>query len=273
MTNSLAILVLSCDKYADVWQPFFSFFHKYWSDCSYPIYLGTNGKVFTSDKVKQVFSNRNTTWSDELTAILNQIPEKYVLIILEDYFIYKKVSNRAIEQAIELMDTMNAAYLKLAAFPIKYDKLWPHKAIEGVNGYGEIEKGSEYRVCLQTAIWEKNSLLELLDPKEDPWQFEIEASKRSNSFNKTFLTVLSDPGINKVHGPIEYYCTAVTAGKWMRGAVELCKKEGIIIDTTNRKVESRIESFKRKLYIAMPIPFRKVVDFIQNKVRKGMQWN
>ncbi len=42
-TNSeLAILVCSCDKYADVWEPFFKLFFKFWPDCPYPIYLLSN---------------------------------------------------------------------------------------------------------------------------------------------------------------------------------------------------------------------------------------
>ena len=40
--NKLAILVLSCDKNCDLWPPFFSFYQKYWKDCNYNVYLGTN---------------------------------------------------------------------------------------------------------------------------------------------------------------------------------------------------------------------------------------
>ena len=37
-----SVLVPSCDAYADLWIPFFALFWRYWSDCPFPVYLGTN---------------------------------------------------------------------------------------------------------------------------------------------------------------------------------------------------------------------------------------
>lgn len=266
--KNTAILVLSCDKYADIWQPFFLFFQKYWSDCPFPVYLGTNEKIFSFERVKQIFSHRKTTWSDELQSILHQIPEKNILLILEDYFIYKKVNNAAIFKLLDVMDRRNAAYIKLGAFPIKYNPLWPYKTLADNPELGAIEKGAQYRVCLQTAIWNKETLLNLLNVNENPWQFEIEASKRSNAIEQEFLLVVSDPKQKVVHGPIHYYCTAVTSGKWMRGAIRLCQKENIAIDTTQRKTESVAEEWRRKIYIALPLPVRKAVNYAQSLLKK-----
>ena len=263
--KSTAVLVLSCDKYADVWKPFFLFFSKYWKDCPFTVYLATNDAIFSFNNVKQLFSHRKTTWSDELHIILNQIPEKYVIIILEDYFIYKKVKNEEIIKMIDIMQLNDAAYLKLGAFPSKYDELWPYKPLINEPRIGEIEKGSKYRLCLQAAIWNKDILLSLLNPSENPWQFEIEASKRSNTLINPFLCVISDKNKKVVHGPIQYYCTAVTSGKWMRGALKLCKEENIEFDTSCRPIETFREELIRKLYIALPIPLRKVINFIKIK--------
>jgi hypothetical protein len=267
LENNTAILVLSCDKYADVWQPFFLFFEKYWGNCPFPVYLGTNEKQFTFKNVKQIFSHKKTTWSDELKTILEQIPEKYIVLILEDYFIYETVKNEDIKKIVEVMQLNNAAFTKLGAFPSKYNELWPHKPLIGESTLGVIEKGSKYRLCLQTAIWDKDILLSLLEPKENPWEFEIQASKRSNQIENPFLCVLADPSKKIVHGPIQYYCTALSAGKWMRGAVKLCKKEGVDIDLTTRPVESLYEELKRKLYIALPIDLRKFIDYLSHKTK------
>ena len=269
MDKNTAILVLSCDKYADAWLPFFLFFEKYWSNCPFPVYLGTNEKEFKFKNVTQIFSHKNTTWSEELQIILKQIPEKNIIIILEDYFIYKTVNNETLIKLIDIMEAQNAAYLKLAAFPKKYDELWPHKPLLKQPEIGLIEKGSKYRVCLQVAIWNKDILLGLINPSENPWQFEIEASKRSDLLNNPFLCVLADPKQKKVHGPIQYYCTALTAGKWMRGAVKLCKKENISLDLGQRSVETLYEELIRKFYIALPISFRKLIDYLGNKTKSN----
>jgi len=267
LKNNTAILVLSCDKYADIWNPFFLFFRKYWANCPFPIYLGTNEKQFDFENVKQIFSNRKTTWSDELTVILKQIPEKYIIIILEDYFIYKTVINEEIFKLIAIMEEQDAAYMKLGAFPKKYDSLWPHTILANEPGIGIIQKESKYRLSLQTAIWNKEILLNLIKPTENPWEFEIEGSKRSNLIKNPFLCVIANPSEKKVHGPIKYYCTALSAGKWMRGALKLCEKENIKINLKDRPVESLYEQLARKFYIALPINLRKVVDYGKHKLK------
>jgi hypothetical protein len=268
LAHSLSILVLSCDKYSDIWRPFFQFLEKYWSDCPYTIYLGTNTKQFRTNGVIQLFSNEVSNWSDETKKIVSQIPEDYVLIILEDYFINGKVNTKEIEQLFQVMQTEYAGYLKLAAFPKKYNELWPYGVLTTHPHLGAIEKGARYRVCLQTAIWNKQTLLELLRSGESPWEFEIKASERSVERPEQFLTVVPKPGVKIVHGPVPYYCTALSAGKWMRGAIELCKKEGITIDLSARSAETYREELFRRAYIGLPIAVRKIVDFFNSKISK-----
>ena len=41
-TSDTAILVASCDRYSDLWGPFFGVLAKRWPDCPLPIYLGMN---------------------------------------------------------------------------------------------------------------------------------------------------------------------------------------------------------------------------------------
>ncbi len=268
--NTTAILVLSCDKYSDIWPVFFDFFDMYWAHCPYPVYLGTNFAKFERKGVTQLFSNKRTTWSDELATILEQIREKNVILILEDYFIYKQVDNKALDDIIALFDRKNAAFCRLACFPRMYDELWPFKSIKDTLDHGEILPGAKYRVCLQTALWNKNDLKSLLRSDEDPWQFEIEGSKRTSELNKPFLCLITDPRNKEVHGPITYYCTALSAGKWMRGAIKLCRENNIQIDS-NRPIESRLLTLKRYIYIHSPIGVRKLFDFIQH--RSKQLWN
>lgn len=264
--KNTAILVLSCDKYADAWQPFFLFLKKYWSDCVFPIYLGTNKKYFVFPNVKQIFSNKTTTWSDELKTILEQIPEKNIIIILEDYFITKPVNNKAILDLVDVMEKTDASFLKLGLFPTKFNSLWPHTSLKNFDNIAAINKGSKYRICLQIALWNKEHLYELLKDNENPWQFEIGGSKRANQTNQLFLTIIPDKKARYVHGPINYLCTALTNGKWMRDALRLAKKENIKIDTSNYPIETYWEEVKRKLYSSSPILIRQGVDFISSRL-------
>ena len=103
---------------------------------------------------------------------------------------------------------------------------------------GEISKGADYRLSLQTAIWQKQTLLELLREGESAWELEINGTKRSNNLDVPFMCVTGD-------SPIPYFCTGVVRGKWVREAVELCEREGIEVDLTVRSVQTPIDRFLR----------------------------
>ncbi len=264
--NKLAILVLSCDKNRDLWPPFFAFLRKFWIDCPYKIYLGTNFLKTDEENVETINSNKNSNWSDELAIILDQISEECVLIILEDYFIYKIVNTIEVKNAFSCMQYNKAAFIMLACFPYKYKSIWNFKSLPDDTRYGEINKTSAYLVNLQVGIWNKKILSELLVDGESPWQFELEASKRFAKKNYISLCVQGDRWKNYVHGPITYLCGALTKGVVMRDAIRLCKRENISINITEKRVETAYEEIRRRFYIGLPLSIRKAIGFIKSRV-------
>src|SRR5262249_11393787 len=42
LENRTAILVASCERYCQAWRPFFTLFQRYWPDCPYQVFLGTD---------------------------------------------------------------------------------------------------------------------------------------------------------------------------------------------------------------------------------------
>jgi len=267
--KNLAILVQSCDSFSDLWNPFFSFLFKNWPDCPYNIYLTTNELVFNHHKVITINTDTLSTWSERLSIAVELIQEDYVLLLLEDYFIYKPVNTSMIESLISTASENDSAYFKIACFPPKYDELWPNKPFKNYSNIAEILPGAKYRVDTQIALWNKKALSELILKKESIWQFEINASVRSVSIDKPFLMLIGDKTIKYVHGPVTYYCTAVSRGKWMRGAIKLCKKEGISIDISKRKTETLFENIYRSFYISLPLFLRKLIDYTSHIFRRN----
>ena len=49
LANDVTILVNSCDKYEDAWEPFFKLFSIQWPECPYKIILNTESKNFSCD--------------------------------------------------------------------------------------------------------------------------------------------------------------------------------------------------------------------------------
>lgn len=256
--SNTCVLISSCDKYYDLWDPFFHFFEKHWPSCPYPVYLATNHKVYQRKNVRQVFSGINSTWSEETEAILKQLPFDYIIYLQDDYFILKPVHQPAVERLLEKTKNYNAAYLRLFPAP-------GPDAVFNDDELGLISPGAAYRTSLQGAIWQKQTFISLLDKKESPWAFEVNGGSRSSS--DIFLSLKPQQGNYKYHTyPISYYyLTAVLRGKWRRDAAALCKKEGVTLDTTYRSIESYRETLNQQVYEALPLFFKKIADYLSNK--------
>ena len=80
------ILILSCDKYNDLWGPFFTLFWQYWPDHSFKVYLGSNLLVYNDPRVKTIDIGEDNNWSHGLLKILELIDTPYIILMLEDFF-------------------------------------------------------------------------------------------------------------------------------------------------------------------------------------------
>ena len=228
--NKVAVLISSCDNYQDLWEPFFTLFFRYWPDCPYPVYLGTNHLMYDHPRVKTIAIGDETDWSSDFHRMLERIPQPYVIVMMEDFLPTKSVDTAKIEKLITYMEAKGAGCLRLCPRP-------DLSCLDNPEA-GEISKGADYRLSLQAAVWNKQTLLELLRDGESAWELEINGTKRSNNLDVPFMCVTCD-------SPIPYFCTGVVKGKWVREAVELCEKEGIEVDLTVRSVQTPVDRFLR----------------------------
>ena len=82
--NDVTILVNSCDKYEDAWEPFFRLFHMQWPDCPYKIILNTESKTFLCDyiSVETIHTCECNTWTERVKKALSKIDTEFVLFFL-----------------------------------------------------------------------------------------------------------------------------------------------------------------------------------------------
>lgn len=235
--NSMAILVCSCDKYEDVWNPMFEMFFKFWPDCPYDVYLLTNEKEYKHPRVKTLTTGEDVTWSISFRRALNQIEEKYVFIIMEDYILQSKVLNKDFMDALLYMEKNNVDCFRTFPAPrptVKIDSC-------GDFQLGKIEKNVPYRVCLQAGIWRRDYVLSVIDDKDSAWQFEYLGSKRSSKDGSYFVSVWDKtPRLM-----LDYYCTGVIQGYWIKEAIDLCESNGVHVDTTHIPLEPTKVRLKR----------------------------
>ena len=82
------VLVASCDKYADLLNPFSVLWRKYWADCPFETVLVTETSPCIEKGVfdRIIACGKGGDWCDRLIAALDQIKTTYVLMLCDDYF-------------------------------------------------------------------------------------------------------------------------------------------------------------------------------------------
>ena len=225
MPDSTSLLVVSCDAYRDLWEPFFTLLFRYWPDCPFPIYLGSNHATYPDRRVAQLAIGEDRDWSSNLIKMLGSISSPGVLLLQEDFLIDRPVQTKKVTQLIEYANSKSAACLRLMPIP------GPDEPCSGQPELGVIRKGAAYRVSLQAAWWRKESLVAIARAGESPWQFENSGSRRSDALPAPFLSLREGIGF-----PLDYYTTAVFRGYWEPGAVALCRRENIPVDLRRRSI-------------------------------------
>ncbi len=228
MDKLLSIYVSSFDDYADIWKPFFTRFFKYWPDCPYPVHLGAVRKSYDDARVQALHSEDHKNWSSRALTHLQQLDSKYVLMMLEDYMLDRVVENGEIEKIVTLMEIYDLHAVRL------YPEPRPAIAMPGVPTLGFQGLGQLNRTSTHATIWRRQSLIELIRPGESLWEFEINASIRSNRF---------PGGICGCWKPALHYVMAIGKGRWFRRALRSLARDDIHPDLSVRRVQTHGEEF------------------------------
>ena len=226
--KDVTILVNSCDKYEDAWEPFFRLLKIQWPECQYDIVLSTETKVYICDylSVRTINSETQLSWSSRLKNTLNQIDTKYVLFFLEDFFLLEKVQTDIFELALKLIEsdekigliTFNKRNLG-AIFPSKpdYD-----------NSFIKVGKNVHNRTNVLVGLWRKEAYMKLIVDGEDPWQYEKNSNIRSKYAGFDIYTQnyeASFPAFRYCMNPKDGF--GITGGKWLNKNQEFFESKGI----------------------------------------------
>jgi len=180
MNSSIPLIVSSCDKCSDLWQPFFYFLKKNWSDFKRKVYLCTDSKSFTYEGFDIACPLRmpsGSTWSENLITLLKGIDEDYVLLMLEDFWLKGKVDEPQLHQCEEIMkNDLTVGFICLVH---QLDSLLDNPTSEKYPNLIEYGRHTPYRVTTQAGLWRRDYLLSLLKRHESAWWFEMFGSKRS----------------------------------------------------------------------------------------------
>ncbi len=262
MENNCAILVNSCDRYEEAWNPFFTLFKKYWPECPFPLYLNTETAVCKIDGVTTLVQkdDRNIAWSDRLRNAVERIESEFVLLFLDDFFLMERVNHKEVIRTVEIMKQEE----DIAVFYFKHST----GQIPSVCEYGDylrMDPNKKYILNFQVGLWRKSALLELIQPGLSPW--EIEENKTPRIQEKWRFYCPQKGSYTDCSQDVFPYLWALKAGygicksKWLWNNKKFFKKEGIKVefqklgqmskftyqtDEMKRKIKQRIESIRKK---------------------------
>lgn len=260
--NNMTILVNSCDKYSDLWEPFHHFLFKNWPSLKtynqhVPILFISNSDSYDNPRIKSVRIPNETSWSDTFLEALDQVETDYVLILLEDYIIAKPVNEARLQELFLGMQKAGAAYLQIGADnPIFTTGAW-HSTIQGLRFAG---KHDQWRISLQSCIWLKEDLKWILKKGEGIWDFEFFGSRRSEEMKKPFLKTMNNHPISYLNGAQEGYLST-NVMRWIHENGGTITATKLPLDE-EQKMKFAIQRLKGVIYWEFYYPFKEFVKSI-----------
>ncbi len=238
-TKEYSILVNTCDKFEDCWNPFFQLFKTYWPNCGGKLFLNTEYKDYSYEGLEitaikgceshNVPRSKRETWSRCLRYALEAIPDDIVLYLQEDYFLKAPVSNDIVEKYVGIM----LDNPKIKCIYISNPSTWHDEPSQYDNLY-YVKRYQRYRVSCQAAIWRKDELLRLIRDYESAWEFEEFGSKRSSKMNNLYLGVPRSYVFDGFFEIIPYIYTGIVQGRWFEPTKPLFESHGIKMDYSRR---------------------------------------
>lgn len=234
--HNCIIVVSSCDAYSDAWSPFLQLFDRYWPNCPWQTWWISNRLKVEHPRVRTFPVGDDKGWASNLLKLLDDQRPDSIIYLQEDYFLQTPVDSSRLQDVITFARSTDVGYIRLTGSPD------PDLTHENTFGLGELSRGLKFRCSLQAAWWDAATLRKLLVPGENGWQMEMAGSLRSAELPETFLGVYHDQPLIDY-----YYDTGILKGKWMPGALDLLRREGIRVDTSHRPVHARFPLFLKKV--------------------------
>lgn len=247
--DKAAVVVLSFDRYSDLWPVYFECTKKFWHRNTKPTYLVTNEAMPQFDRVRVIPTGPEVSWSHRAKVAVEKVDAEYILLMLEDYYFTSAVSDDAMELLFTYAKTNDVDYLRICPFP----KI--HFSDKGTEGIHPIPRNALYGVNLQASIWKKEYLMKVLASGDySAWEFEARQKNGAATQIQGKLFTVDYAPFEMVNGVLQ--------GKWYTPSVKTLRSKGITVDTSKRA----ILPWQKVLVYKMKIAIRKIVG--PNLIRK-----
>ena len=215
----MKILVLSCDKNEDTFEPFRHCIEKYYKNHPEIIYAT---ETIQNPYYKTICKNYPLEqWTKRIRETLEEIDDDQILIMIDDCFIRNKVDEERIKYASDNLKGNIAMF--------NFEKSFDSNDIKtNLKEFKKRQHGSPYEVSIMCGLWQKDKLIKVLEKDSNPWQVE------GNQDNKGFDYYINSGDYIINWGYETFIFTGICKGKWCRNVIPFFEKEGIKVDYEKR---------------------------------------
>jgi hypothetical protein len=247
-----SLVILSNYKYRDLWPINNHYLKNNWPEIYDDTYIITDKSDISSVGDVKVITVPSESFSERIHFSVREIEADYIVLLLDDYFLTKKINNDKINYIVEFMIKNKVDYVRVFKVPRqKKKKMEPNSELY------KIDLNINYAVNLQPGIWRKEALLNISEGNMNPWEFEVSMRKKSIKKGYNCYATLG----NEL--PFEH---GLLRGKYFRKTYKKVKNDELL--TNNRKQLTRFEEFKYKSKVRMSHMIPQKAKSIFKKVLK-----
>lgn len=219
--KDMVILVLSCDKNEELFEPFRVCLEENWG--SHPKVIYATETIRNPYYETICFDFPLSQWTKRIRKTLECIQTDKILIMIDDLFIRKPVTTDRIEYALDHLTGNIACF--------NFEKSFDEQDMDvGLEGFLKRKLGSSFEVSIFCGLWDKQKLYNVLDRDCDPWTIEEKQDNKGYEYYINSGDYIIDWGY-KTWNP-----TGVFKGKWMPETVDFLKSKGIEVDFSKKGV-------------------------------------
>ena len=216
---SYKIVVMSCDKNKDLFDPFHHCMEKYWKDHPEIIYCC---ETIDNPYYKTIHSNYPIEqWTKRVYECVKDLPCKHILLTIDDLFLRDYVDNDFIWSLCDYVKDDIASLNFEFSFDEQDKKINDIIMLRNPKG--------KFKLSCMCQMWQKRAILDLFNVELDPWKFE----KMNKAKNWLFLISKNGDFLNWGKKRDDWHW-GVVRGKWTKETKEFFDKEGIEIDYSIR---------------------------------------
>ncbi len=215
LLDEVCCITYTTSKYADLWPCHFGQLSKHIGGIkSYVLSDYGSGQVFDFKEHKLIEHDDRDPYFLQYVRALDAIPEKYVIYLQEDFFLYSDVNHELLQRALDFLKKSDYDYTRLirCGYQTPLDK-------HVKDNFFEVDMATQDAFSMQATLWKKSRMRQLYTHVTSQKWLESEqwnVGARQCGI-KGLFTWNGEPKRGAFHYDSviwPYVCTAVNRGLW-----------------------------------------------------------